>query len=134
MAWSAAERRHRDDAGAARRARHAAAARTQLNAQLEHELRSRCASASAFTSAKRSSAPWGRRGSQIVTAIGDTVNTAARLESLTKDYDCPLIVSRQAAAAAGVDLSSHPLHRTSVKGRVGTVEFYALPAAPAVSA
>jgi adenylate cyclase len=43
----------------------------------------------------------GPPGSLIVTAIGDTVNITARLESLTKDYDCPLIVSRRAAQAAG---------------------------------
>ena len=37
--------------------------------------------------------------SQIITAIGDTVNTCARLESLTKDFDCVAIVSRPAAEA-----------------------------------
>src|SRR5207237_5678247 len=42
--------------------------------------------------------------SQIITAIGDTVNTTARLESLTKDYDCLLILSRAAAQAAGINL------------------------------
>ena len=42
--------------------------------------------------------------SQIVTAIGDTVNTTARLEGLTKDYDCVLILSQRAAQAAGIDL------------------------------
>ncbi len=38
--------------------------------------------------------------SQIITAIGDTVNTAARLESLTKDYDCALVVSQRAARSS----------------------------------
>src|SRR6266699_977541 len=64
--------------------------------------------------------------SQIVTAIGDTVNTAARLEGLTKDYDCSLIVSRRAAEAAGLDLRGRKLHEVAVKGRVQKVEFYAL--------
>src|SRR6185369_15461743 len=38
--------------------------------------------------------------SMIITAIGDTVNTAARLESLTKEYGCPVIISRRAAQLA----------------------------------
>jgi len=72
--------------------------------------------------------------SQIISAIGDTVNTCARLESLTKDYDCTLIISRQAADAAGLDLADAALHEASVKGRVGSVQFYALNEVPALDA
>ncbi len=68
--------------------------------------------------------------SQIITAIGDTVNTCARLESLTKDYDCPVVVSRQAAEAAGLDTSGWRLHEVPVKGRTAKVEFYALQTVP----
>jgi adenylate cyclase len=68
--------------------------------------------------------------SQIVTAIGDTVNTTARLESLTKEYDCPLIISRSAAVAAGLNLSDQPLHSVAVKGRAEPVEFYAFSQIP----
>jgi len=64
--------------------------------------------------------------SQIITAIGDTVNTCARLESLTKDYGCVVIVSRQAAEAAGLPLDGHALHQAPVKGRTQPVEFYTL--------
>jgi adenylate cyclase len=64
--------------------------------------------------------------SQIITAIGDTVNTCARLESLTKEYGCVVIISRQAAEAAGLQLISHELHQASVKGRTKPVQFYAL--------
>jgi adenylate cyclase len=64
--------------------------------------------------------------SQIITAIGDTVNTCARLESLTKDYDCVVIVSSQAAQAAGITLVGHELHQATVKGRMEPVQFYAL--------
>ena len=39
--------------------------------------------------------------SMIITAIGDTVNTTARLESLTKEYGAPLIVSRYTADMCG---------------------------------
>ena len=68
--------------------------------------------------------------SQIITAIGDAVNTAARLEGLTKEYDCALVISRRAAEAAGLDLSVHQLHAVAVKGRVEKVEFYALQTIP----
>jgi adenylate cyclase len=68
----------------------------------------------------------GPPGSQIITAIGDTVNACARLESLTKDYDCAVIVSRRAAEMAGLDVKGRKLHQASVRGRTQTVEFYAL--------
>jgi adenylate cyclase len=64
--------------------------------------------------------------SQIISAIGDTVNTCARLESLTKEFDCAVIISRQAAEAAGLHLDGKPLHHAPVKGRKAEVEFYAL--------
>jgi adenylate cyclase len=55
---------------------------------------------------------------------------AARLEGLTKDYDCALIVSRRAAQAAGLDLGERDLHECAVKGRSEPVWFYALNAVP----
>ena len=72
----------------------------------------------------------GPPGSQIITAIGDTVNTTARLEGLTKDYDCVLILSQAAAVAAGINLEAHTLHQAPVKGRMEQVAFYALNAVP----
>jgi adenylate cyclase len=62
--------------------------------------------------------------SQIITAIGDTVNTCARLESLTKEYEALVIISRPAAEAAGLDLAGRELHEAPVKGRTEKVEFY----------
>ena len=68
----------------------------------------------------------GPPGAKVVSAIGDTVNTCARLESLTKDYDCSLIVSRRAAEMAGLVVDGLPLHEAHVKGRSDVVHFYAL--------
>jgi adenylate cyclase len=68
----------------------------------------------------------GPPGSQIITAIGDTVNACKRLESLTKEYDCAVVVSRRAADMAGLDVKGRKLHQASVQGRTQTVEFYAL--------
>ena len=64
--------------------------------------------------------------SQIVSAIGDAVNTCARLESLTKEYGCAVVISRQAAEAAGLNLNGEKLHEAPVKGRREPVQFYAL--------
>ena len=64
--------------------------------------------------------------SQVITAIGDAVNTCARLESLTKEYACAVVISRQAAEAAGLGLDGEQLHEAPVKGRREPVQFYAL--------
>jgi adenylate cyclase len=76
----------------------------------------------------------GPPGSQIVTAIGDTVNTTARLENLNKDYDSALILSQDAARAAGLNLAGEPLHQAPVKGRIESVAFYALKEVPEFAA
>ncbi len=70
----------------------------------------------------------GPPNSQLITAIGDMVNTCARLESLSKEYGLPIIISRQAAEAAQLDTAGLTLHRAQVRGRVADVEFYALDA------
>ena len=68
----------------------------------------------------------GPPASQIISAIGETVNACARLESLTKEYDCRVIVSRRAADMAGLNVKSRKLHRVSATGQAPPVEFYAL--------
>ncbi len=52
-----------------------------------------------------------------VTAIGDAVNTASRLEALTKTYGCQLVVSERVERHAGVDLSAFASHQIEVRGR-----------------
>ncbi len=64
--------------------------------------------------------------SPIVSAIGDTINIAARLEALTKDYDCELVVSAAAAQAAGATLDAFPSYRALVRGKQDEVQVYAI--------
>jgi adenylate cyclase len=52
-----------------------------------------------------------------MTAIGDAVNTASRLETLTKEHHCQLIISAQVERRAGVDLSAYASHQIEVRGR-----------------
>jgi adenylate cyclase len=68
----------------------------------------------------------GPPGSQIITAIGDTVNTCARLGNMTKDHDCTVIASWHAAEAAGINVTDRKLHRAAVKGRAQPVPCYVM--------
>ena len=52
-----------------------------------------------------------------LTAVGDAVNTASRLESLSKDFACELVLSDDVALKAGVDLSPFELHQVEIRGR-----------------
>ena len=54
---------------------------------------------------------------RTLTAVGDAVNIASRLEALSKEYGSQLIVSEEVAARAGVDLSTHPSFQVEVRGR-----------------
>lgn len=63
---------------------------------------------------------------QTFTAIGDAVNVTARLEALTKDFGCALVLSEDAAAHAGFDMSGCDKRTTGVRGRVGEISVYAI--------
>jgi adenylate cyclase len=52
-----------------------------------------------------------------ITAIGDAVNTASRLESLTKNFACELVVSEKTVSRAGLDLSAFPQREIEIRGR-----------------
>jgi adenylate cyclase len=63
----------------------------------------------------------GYGSTRALTAIGDTVNTASRLESLTKEYKCEVILSDDLIATAGIDIGEWPAHEISVRGRSGNL-------------
>jgi adenylate cyclase len=68
----------------------------------------------------------GFAGAQAITAIGDAVNTASRLESATKEFKCQLLISQRVAELAGIDLSVATPHDVPVRGRTETVAVYAI--------
>jgi adenylate cyclase len=52
-----------------------------------------------------------------LTAIGDTVNVASRLQTLSKTYGCALVVSDKLIAGAGLELPGSPSHELVIEGR-----------------
>jgi adenylate cyclase len=52
-----------------------------------------------------------------VTAIGDTVNTASRLETATKEFQAQLVLSTAVAERAGLDLAGYPREMVEIRGR-----------------
>lgn len=73
------------------------------------------------------------RAAQI-TAIGDTVNTAARLEALTKEFGAELVVSQELLDSAGVDLPTAPRHDVEIRGRQGRLAVRAFKSAADLTA
>ena len=58
------------------------------------------------------------------TAIGDTVNTASRLEGVTKDMGCSLVISQETLLATGGKVLTGKHESIQVKGRKQAVDVY----------
>jgi len=122
----------RGPADAVRGAREMLMRLEQLNRQLKAELPQPLRIGIGIHYAEAIVGAMGPPKAQTITAIGDTANTASRLESLTKEYGASLVISRRAAELAGIDVAGLKLHEAPVKGRVQSVQFYALQAIPEI--
>ncbi len=60
------------------------------------------------------------------TAIGDTVNLAARLESITKDYHAAIIISESTYECVKGQFPTRSLGEVTVKGKSVPVKIYAV--------
>ncbi len=61
-----------------------------------------------------------------VTAIGDTVNTASRLEALAKEFGCQLVVSETVARHAGIEFPETARRAAQIRGRAAELAVYAV--------
>ena len=68
----------------------------------------------------------GRGVAKYLTAVGDTVNAASRLQDLTKEYGCKLVISAQVAERAGADVSAFPAHQIEVRNRAAPLTIRAI--------
>ena len=66
---------------------------------------------------------------RTLTAIGDAVNTASRLESETKEHKVQLIVSEDVANHAGVSLEQFDRSDITVRGRTTAMATWLIPSA-----
>ncbi len=57
-----------------------------------------------------------------LTAVGDTINSASRLESLAKDLGAELVISDELARRARLDLSRYERQTVTVRGRAAPID------------
>ena len=69
----------------------------------------------------------GYAGTRSITAIGDAVNTASRLEALNKRFHSQLLVSDQVVAISGRKLTAFSSEQVDIDGRKGGLTVYVVP-------
>ncbi|MGR9257241.1 adenylate/guanylate cyclase domain-containing protein [Rhizobium leguminosarum] len=62
-----------------------------------------------------------------MTAIGDTVNVASRLESAAKEFDAAIVISEPVATLSGANLAGIESREISVRGRALPLKVYVIP-------
>jgi adenylate cyclase len=69
----------------------------------------------------------GYGGATTLTAVGDTLNIASRLEGLAKDLDAELVISDDVARRAALDLYGRERRSLPIRGRSTPVTAWILP-------
>lgn len=104
----------------------------RINAALASELREPLRAGISIHAGEAIVGTMGPPAHPILSALGDTVNVAARLEVETKSHGCALVVSRSCADAADVDLAAFPEFTVRVRGRDQPVSYYVIDQAAAL--
>jgi adenylate cyclase len=68
-----------------------------------------------------------------LTAVGDTLNAASRLEGLAKDFDVEIVISEDLAALAGLDLDDREHRTLAMRGRTQPIGAWIVPDASDLS-
>lgn len=73
----------------------------------------------------------GPPGRENISAIGDTINTTARLEAQTKGHGVPLVISKALFDFGPIPLPDNAvMHEVALRGKNQSVAYYALDALP----
>jgi adenylate cyclase len=62
----------------------------------------------------------------IISAVGDPINAAARLEALSKHFGCTLVVSLDTLRFAGIPVPDAPVHRARIRGKTQQIDVLAI--------
>ena len=68
-----------------------------------------------------------------LTAIGDTLNAASRLEELAKELDAELVISDDLARRTTHNLTGHERQTLTIRGRTMPIDVWIIHDAPAVA-
>lgn len=63
----------------------------------------------------------GFRGHTVFTALGDAVNVASRLQDLTKELDCKVVVSEEVCKTAGLAGNALTRRDVAIRGHDGAM-------------
>jgi adenylate cyclase len=89
----------------------------ELNRTLEHDLDDKLRIGIGIHTGPAIVGEMGYGRTVSLTAVGDAVNTASRLETLCKTYGCELVVSDDLVQRAGIALTGAARHEIEIRGR-----------------
>ncbi len=95
-----------------------------VNARLQHEFRQTLTFGIGIHGGPAAIGEVGHRDTRTLSAVGDTVNTASRLQELTKHYNARLMLSEVVARGAGLDTAALPTHELELRGRSTPLRVY----------
>jgi adenylate cyclase len=76
----------------------------------------------------------GSEDHRVFTALGDAVNVAARLQDLTKTFECEVVLSDEVCTAAGLPADALPRQDIDIRGRIEPLSVRTITSAAALSA
>jgi adenylate cyclase len=106
----------------------------ELNRDLEHDLESPLRIGIGIHVGPAIVGEMGYAAATTLTAVGDSVNTASRLESMTKELGVELVVSEAVAERAGLDLGAYRVEEVEIRGRKQPLRVRAITEAAALPA
>jgi adenylate cyclase len=89
----------------------------ELNKFLEHDLREPIRFGIGINGGEVIVGDIGYRDHMVFTALGDPVNVAARLQDMTKNLGCELVVSDEVRSTAGLAEDALPAQEVAIRGR-----------------
>ncbi|MDA0702855.1 MAG: adenylate/guanylate cyclase domain-containing protein [Proteobacteria bacterium] len=101
----------------------------ELNHNLEHDLDSPLRIGIGIHVGPAIVGAMGYAAATTLTAVGDSVNTASRLESMTKELGVELVVSEAVAERANMDLGAYAAEEVEIRGRRQPLRVRAIPEA-----